>query len=150
MATFVPTFISQGIRDWYRPLSDRWGKAPFPHGAGGDPISDHVERTGPPPKATLEELCGHIEYLAERTGLAHVGIGSDFYGGRTPDGLENVSRFPHLLAELIRRGWSDDAIAGIASGNLTRVFREVERTGKRLRKTEAPRVGRVEDFDKPA
>ena len=149
MATFVPTFISQGIRDWYRPLSDRWGKAPFPTSAGGDPISDHVKRTGPPPKATLEDLCGHIEYLAGRTGLAHIGIGSDFYGGRTPDGLENVSRFPHLLAELIRRGWSDDAIAGIASGNLTRVFREVERTGRRLRKTEAPRVGRVEDFDTP-
>lgn len=144
MATFVPAFISQAVRDWYAPLMDRWGKA----AATGQTEAQRAQQTGPAPRATLEQLVGHIEYLVQKTGLAHIGIGSDFYGGRVPDGLENVSRFPHLLAELIRRGWSDDAIAGIASQNFLRVFRAVEKTGRELRKVEAPRVGRVEDYDK--
>ena len=97
---------------------------------------------------TLDQLVAHIEYLADRAGPAHVGIGSDFFGGRTPDGLEHVGRFPHLLAALIRKGWSDDAIAGIASRNFVRVFRAVERVGRALRQTELPRVGRLAEFDR--
>jgi membrane dipeptidase len=144
MATFVPAFISQGVRDWYAPLMDQWGKA----AATGQTEAQRAARTGPAPRATLEQLVGHIEYLVQKTGLAHIGIGSDFYGGRVPDGLENVSRFPHLLAELIRRGWSDEAIAGIASQNFLRVFRAVEKVGRDLRRTELPRVGRIEDYDR--
>ncbi|WP_460448881.1 dipeptidase [Alsobacter sp. SYSU BS001988] len=146
MATFVPAFINQQVRDWYRPLSDQWGKA-APSPAQPGPEEEHLRRSGPAPKATLEQLCGHIEYIVQKTGLAHVGIGSDFFGGRVPVGLENVSRFPHLLAELIRRGWSDDAIAGIAGGNFLRAFRQVERASRRLRRTQAPRVGTVADYD---
>ncbi|MCP8937077.1 dipeptidase [Alsobacter sp. SYSU M60028] len=147
MATFVPNFISQASRDWYRPLCDAWGKAAPPSGPG-DAFADLARRAGAPPRATLEQLCDHIEYIAGRAGLDHVGIGSDFYGGRTPDGLEDVSRFPHLLAGLMARGWSDEAIAGIASANFVRVFRKVEAVGRRLRRTETPRVGRVEAFDR--
>ena len=148
MPTFVPTFINQEVRDYYRPISDRWGKAPT---VDPDPkaAETYIRKSGPAPKATLEQLCGHIEHIVQRTGLAHVGIGSDFFGGRVPVGLENVSRFPHLLAELIRRGWSDDAIAGIAGGNFVRVFRKVEAASRRLRKTEGPRVGQIQDYDKP-
>lgn len=140
MATFVPTFISQAVRDWYRPFCDEWGKAPLSAmQAEARPRTRLTER----PHATLEQFCDHVEYLANRVGIRHVGIGSDFYGGVAPSGLENVSRFPFLLAELMDRGWSDEAIAGLASGNFVRVFREVERTGSRLRRCEAPRVGRV-------
>ena len=60
-----------------------------------------------------------------------------------------MGRFPHLIAELVRRGWSDDALAGLVSGNVLRVMRAVERTGRILRKTETARVGRIEDFDGP-
>ena len=143
MATFVPAFISQEVRDYYRPLSDRWGKAPL-----STPEQAPAPPNGAAPRATLEQLCDHIEYFVQRTGLAHVGIGSDYYGGRVPVGLENVSRFPHLLAELIRRGWSDDAIAGIAGGNFVRVFRKVEAVGRRLRRSETPRVGHAADYDR--
>lgn len=144
MATFVPTFISQEVRDWYRPFCDPWGKAPLTTFSPEHRPAVSRER----PRATLEQLCDHIEYIADRAGIAHVGIGSDFFGGHAPVGLEHVGRFPHLLAELIRRGWSDDAIAGIASRNFLRVFRAVERAGARLRETETPRVGRIEDFDR--
>jgi membrane dipeptidase len=61
-----------------------------------------------------------------------VGIGSDFYGGPVPDGLEDVSKFPHLVAALMARGWSDTALAGLASGNMLRVLRGVEAASKRL------------------
>jgi len=144
MATFVPTFINQAMRDWYRPFCDAWGKA-RPLAPGEE--KDLLQKAGPLPSGTLEQLVVHIEYLAARAGLAHVGIGSDFFGGRTPDGLEHVGRFPYLIAALVERGWSDAAIAGIASGNFTRVFRSVERIGRQLRTHELPRVGRVEDFD---
>ncbi|MBV9245033.1 MAG: membrane dipeptidase, partial [Methylobacteriaceae bacterium] len=84
-------------------------------------------------------------YLADKAGIDHIGIGSDFFGGPTPVGLEDVSRFPFLLAELIRRGWSDDSIAKIAGGNFVRAFRAVERASKSLRE-ERPLVGRIDEF----
>ena len=80
--------------------------------------------------------------MTKRAGIDHIGIGSDFFGGAVPDGLEDVSKFPNLLAELIRRGWSDDAIAKIAGRNFLRAFRQVERTARELQKTEVPRVAR--------
>jgi membrane dipeptidase len=96
-------------------------------------------------------VVGHIEYLAQKLGPERLGIGSDYFGVPTkPVGLMDVSRFPHLLAELIRRGWSDDAIAGIASQNFVRVWRAVEREGGRLRRTTPPAIGMVQDYDTPA
>lgn len=141
MVTFVPTFISQELRDWQRPLTDAHGKMP-----SGDErteaIQSQARRLGPAPRTTLAQLCDHIEYMTKRAGIDHIGIGSDFFGGAVPDGLEDVSKFPNLLAELIRRGWSDDAIAKIAGRNFLRAFRQVERTARELQKTEVPRVAR--------
>jgi membrane dipeptidase len=147
MATFVPTFINRPSYDWMQPFNDDFGKARHDVDLGRA-MPEHARRNGPRPRGTLEQLCNHIDYLVGRVGIDHVGIGSDFYGGLTPEGLEDVSRFPHLLAELIRRGYKDGAIAKIASRNFVRVFRAVERIGRELRKTEAPRTGRIEDYDK--
>jgi membrane dipeptidase len=130
MATFVPTFLSQPIRDWFRPLQ-RHGKAPLDKDITQD-VAAKARAAGPPPRATLADVCAHLEHMAQKAGLRHVGVGSDFYGGPVPDGLEDVSRFPHLFAALMERGWSDAALAGLASGNILRVMRGVERTAKRL------------------
>jgi membrane dipeptidase len=134
MATFVPTFINQQSYDWVRPLQNGHGKAP-PTQDVDAAIAESSRRRGPWPRATLAQLCDHIEYMAARIGHRHLGIGSDFYGGPVPDGLEDVSRFPHLFAELIRRGWGDDALAGLAGGNFLRVFRAVERKARELAAT---------------
>jgi membrane dipeptidase len=142
MATFVPAFISQPLRDWQRPLTDPYGKAP-PDADRAAWAQTQSRRTGPAPRTSLEQLCDHITYIVERAGIDHIGIGSDFFGGAVPDGLEDVSKFPDLLAELVRRGWSDRAIAKIAGNNFLRVFRAVERTAKQLQATEAPRIARV-------
>ena len=85
-------------------------------------------------------------YLVETAGVDHVGIGSDFYGGLQPQGLEHVGRFPHLFAELIRRGFSESDLEKIACRNLLRVMRKVEQVGERLREARAPAVGRIEDY----
>ena len=146
MATFVPAFINQRTKDWLRPLQDEFGKT-APGLDMHHAIPDLERKAGQWPRATLEQLCDHILYMAGRAGIDHIGIGSDFYGGPVPQGLENVSRFPQLLAELIVRGWSDTAIAKIAGGNFIRMFRKVESAGRRLRKTQRPLVGKVEDFD---
>jgi membrane dipeptidase len=144
MPTFVPSFLSQANRDWWRPLQDSHGK-----GRGRidqDSIAAHTAKVGSLPQATLGQFCDHLEYFVQRVGIDHVGIGSDFYGGPVPEGLEHVGRFPYLFAELIRRGWSDESLAAVASRNFLRVFRDVERVSQELRKTERSRVGRIEDF----
>lgn len=124
MATFVPDFISQASRDWHRPAKDQYGKTP--DGLDYKKAEAEIVRTaGPRPKATLAEYCDHVEYLAKRIGHDHVGIGSDFFGGLNPEGLEDASTFPRVIAELIRRGWSDENLAKLAGGNMLRVMRSI-------------------------
>jgi membrane dipeptidase len=132
MATFVPTFLSQPIRDWYRPLQTN-GKAPLDRDIRPE-ISAKSRAVGPPPRANLADLCDHIGYMASKAGLKHIGIGSDFYGGPVPDGIEDVSKFPHLIAALMDRGWGEQALSALCSGNILRVMRGVERTARRLQR----------------
>ena len=145
MATFVPGFVSQALRDWLRRSRDGYGKAPL----AADPKAQLAEietRHGPAPKATLEQVADHIVYLVETAGLDHVGIGSDFFGGPPPVGLEHVGRFPHLFAELVRRGFSERDLEKMSSKNMLRVMRRVETVGASLRKTRPPAIGRLEDY----
>jgi len=91
---------------------------------------DYAAEHGPVPPATLAQVADHVARIA---GHDHVGIGSDFYGSRDePKGLEDVSRFPELFAELIRRGWSDSDLEKLAGWNLLRVLRIAETTATRL------------------
>jgi membrane dipeptidase len=146
MATFIPDFISEEVRQWMIPVRDAI-KNDF--GRSRAAIIEAREReTGQRPRATLGDVANMIERLVERVGLTRIGIGSDFFGvPTTPVGLEDVSRFPHLLAELFHRGWSDQAVAGIAGLNFLRVFRAVEKEAERLRGTEKPLVGTAAEFD---
>jgi membrane dipeptidase len=131
MATFVPTFINQQIRDWMKPLQHH-GKAPLDRDIM-PAITEKTRAAGPPPRATLAEFCGHVEYMAQKAGMDHIGIGSDFYGGPVPEGLEDVSRFPDLVAALMERGWSDANLEKLASRNFIRVLRGVEKIAKASR-----------------
>ena len=145
MATFVPGFVSQTLRDWLRRSRDGYGKAPI----AADPKAQlaQIEAShGPAPKATLGQVADHVARLVETAGADHVGIGSDYFGGASPVGLENVSRFPHLFAELVRRGFSEHDLEKMASRNALRVLRRVEKVGKTLRKTRPPAIGRLEDY----
>jgi membrane dipeptidase len=145
MATFVPGFVSQAMRDWLKATREAYGKQPL----GADPKAQLAEleaRRGPAPRATLAEVADQIVYLVETAGVDGVGIGSDFFGGPQPIGLEHVGRFPHLFAELIRRGFSERDLAKIANRNALRVMREVERVGEALREAREPAIGGIEDY----
>ncbi len=148
MATFIPEFLSEDLRLWMEPMR---AAVPRSFGPGwADSIRAWEKDHGLCPKATIEHVATHIEYFANRIGPERVGIGSDFYGvPAMPVGLENVSRFPHLIAEMIRRGWSDKHLAGLMGGNFIRLFKAVETQSHALRNT-APIVGTIQDLDGPA
>ncbi|MFO1511858.1 MAG: membrane dipeptidase [Verrucomicrobiota bacterium] len=91
-----------------------------------------------PHAASLTDVADHIDYIRKIAGIDHVGIGSDFDGfSGPPEGLEDVSKYPDLLAELLRRGYSREEIKKIAGLNVLRVMRGVERVAKGLQ-TGAP------------
>jgi len=85
-------------------------------------------RDNPPPRATLSELADHFDHVVALAGADHVGIGSDFEGvGDTlPVGIEDVSSYPVLIEEWLRRKYSRQQIEAMLGGNLMRVWREVE------------------------
>lgn len=88
----------------------------------------------PLPRATLDDVVAHVEHVVELVGVDHVGLGSDFdgVGPSLPTGLEDVSKYPNLIAALLARGHDEETIAKILGGNLLRVWREAEATAARL------------------
>jgi membrane dipeptidase len=80
-----------------------------------------------PPSPPLSMVADHVDHVAMVAGHDHVGIGGDYDGNRFwPIGLEDVSGYPHLFAELLRRGWTEDNLAKLANGNVLRVMRDAE------------------------
>jgi membrane dipeptidase len=87
------------------------------------------------PRATLSQVADQIEYVRKVAGVDHVGIGGDFDGiTEVVQGLEDVSTYPALFAELARRGWSDSDLRKLAGENFLRVFAQAEAVAKRLQK----------------
>ncbi|KAK0758271.1 hypothetical protein N5P37_009573 [Trichoderma harzianum] len=83
---------------------------------------------------TLSRVADHIQYVGERIGYEHMGIGSDFDGVmQTPLGLEDVSKFPFLIAELLMRGISEPSIKGIVGLNVLRVLDEVQNVSEMMK-----------------
>jgi membrane dipeptidase len=93
----------------------------------------------PAPRATLSQVADHIDHIRKVAGIDHVGIGGDFDGiTSVPVGLEDVSTYPALTAELLRRGYSDEDMKKILGLNTLRVMRKVEDTAARLQKARGP------------
>jgi membrane dipeptidase len=96
----------------------------------------------------LSLLADHFDYIRGVAGIDHVGLGSDYDGIRSlPKGMEDVSGYPSLLVELMRRGWSREDIAKVAGLNVLRVMREAERVATELQKVEAPYEVLIDDDD---
>ena len=93
------------------------------------------------PRGTIKDVADHIDHIVKVAGIDHVGIGSDFDGiTRWPEGLEDVSSYPRLTEELLRRGYSEPDIHKILGGNILRVFREAGNVARRLRQSTPPEV----------
>ena len=151
MVPFVTAFVSKAVKADDDSLEAQ-AKAARQR-AGGDTPAARAEvarwrAAHPRPRATVAEVADHIEHVRRIAGVDHVGIGSDFDG--IPEnvvGLEDVSTFPTLFAELAHRGWSDADLAKLASGNVLRVLAEAERVAARLKKTRGPSQATIEKLD---
>jgi membrane dipeptidase len=134
MVTFVPGFVSQEAADWLADLKAETARRGLDARdlAQVFAVKPEWEAAHPVPQATLAQVADHIEHVRRVAGLEHVGIGGDFDG--TPDvtaGLEDVSAYPALFAELLARGWSEPDCAALAGGNLLRVLRDAESVAAR-------------------
>jgi len=151
MVNFFPGFIDpQAAKDAANVLQkEREFKAQFPNDpkAASDAFGNWLKgfRTH---DATLKEVADHVEYIRKVAGVDHVGIGADYGGlGQHPIGLEDVSRYPYLAAELLRRGWTDEDVKKVLGLNILRVMHQVEQTAARLQRTRKPSVATIEQLD---
>ncbi|HEX9250227.1 MAG TPA: dipeptidase [Gemmatimonadaceae bacterium] len=138
MVPFVTGFVSpavllydQSTRPVMKDLQAKYGKDT----AGITREIKQWRATHPEPRATLSQVADQIEYVRKVAGVDHVGIGSDFDGiTEVVQGLEDVSTFPALFAELARRGWTDNDLRKLAGENLLRVFAQAEAVSRRIQK----------------
>jgi membrane dipeptidase len=141
MVTFVPAFVSNEVAQ-YEKREEEETKRITMEVADTAEMRRRMEAwtaANPRPRATLAQVADHIEHVRRVAGVDHVGLGSDFDGiTYVPVGLEDVTTFPQLFAELIRRGWSDDDLKKLAGRNLLRALRATEQTAERLRKERQP------------
>lgn len=101
------------------------------------------EKTNAPPRGGISEVADHIDHIRKVAGVNHIGVGADFFDvtpGSMVVGLEDVSRYPYLFAELLRRGYSDEDVFKIAGRNHLRAMRQMERVATELQKSEVPLI----------
>ncbi len=129
MVTFVPGFISQAVADFdARPEAERKGMTP--------------------PAATLSQVADHIDHIRKVAGIDHIGLGGDFDGiTQVVVGLEDVSKYPDLTAELLKRGYKDEDVKKILGLNVLRVMRQAEKVAAGLQKTRQPSTATIEQLD---
>jgi membrane dipeptidase len=159
MVNFAPDYVSDVRRRWDAERAAERARENSPPFGGlyiGQPERSAAalaawERAHPKPPATLADVADHIEHIRQVAGVEHVGLGSDFDGiPETPVGLDGVDKFPMLLAELARRGWSDAQLAAVAGKNLLRVMAQAQAVSAHLRTTRAPSAATITRSDAPA
>jgi len=158
MVNFFPGYVSQERARWDAELAAEKAREASPPFTGlyiGQPDRAAAAlaqwlTAHPKPTVTVGMVADHIEYVARVAGKDCVGLGSDFDGiPDTPAGLDGVDKYPALLAELARRGWSHGDLVKVSGGNLLRVLREAELTARRLGTT-PPSNATIEIDRKPA
>jgi membrane dipeptidase len=152
MAVFLSQFVSDEVRRHAEPAMEIQNQFERDHPDAPPEAAREARRAwlaaNPPPTASMGQLADHIDHLVSVMGPEHVGIGSDFDGGELmPVGLEDVSGFPRLFAELIRRGHSDDDLRAIAGGNILRVMRGAEAAAARIQRERPPSEATIEELD---
>ena len=148
MVTFVQPFVSQAAADWENRTTELVAEM-RDRGMSDDEIRSAVRRRWsetPRPTASIQDIADHIEHVRNVAGIDAVGIGSDFDGMRAPPEMPDVSSYPILFAELVRRGWSDDELGKLASGNILRALRDAEAVAARLQAERPPSIATINDF----
>ncbi|MGO9426070.1 MAG: dipeptidase [Steroidobacteraceae bacterium] len=147
MVNFFPAYVSAARNQWEADRAAEMARYNSPPYGGmyiGQPERAKAalarwESEHPRPVTTLEQVADHIEHIRRVAGVDHVGLGSDFDGiPDAPRGLEAVDRYPALLVELMRRGWTDGEVAKVAGENVLRVLAAAERMAAKLRALRPP------------
>jgi len=156
MVNFAPPYVSDARRRWEAERVAEEARNNSPPFGGlyiGQPDRAAAalkawDAAHPKPPVTVADVADHIEHIRKVAGVDHAGLGSDFDGiPETPDGLESVERFPALLQELERRGWSDAELAKVAGDNLLRVLSQAEIVSTRLRSERPPSSATLAGLD---
>jgi membrane dipeptidase len=147
MITFVAGFVSEDVARITQPAFGRYQLLSQKAKTAADreriykEVFDKLEL----PPVTIAQVADHIDHVREVAGVDHVGIGGDFDGNSLwPVDLSDVSMYPNLFAELIRRGWSDEDLAKLAGGNVLRVLRTAEAVAERLQMVRPASTARIE------
>ncbi|PWN05476.1 membrane dipeptidase [Rhodohalobacter mucosus] len=151
MVTFVESFTSEELRQYYAERNGYRAKMESLWGGQPDRISEAMEAweaENEAPKSTLEQVADHIDYIRDLVGVDYIGIGGDYDGvSSLPLGLEDVSTYPDLFAELLKRGYSEEDLEKIAGLNMLRVLRGAEEVSERLREERGPSEVLITDFE---
>lgn len=153
MICFLGSFVSEQLRQWEERINEERRRLVQLHREDRDAIERDLaawREANPQPRATLGEVADHIDHVRAVAGIEHIGIGGDYDGTTSlPVGLEDVSTYPALFVELLRRGYTDEDVAKIAGLNMLRVMREVERVAAELQATMPPSSAHLEELDQP-
>jgi membrane dipeptidase len=150
MVTFVNAFISGEFARASAPLWKEYEERSkdLKDPAAQERLRRELQERMPRIKVTIAEVADHVEHVRKVAGIEHVGLGGDFDGNDAwPEGLDDVSGYPRLFAELVRRGWSDEELARLASGNVLRVMRQAEAVARRLQQTRPASTATIETLD---
>jgi membrane dipeptidase len=151
MVTFVPGFLSPEVNAHGKRQQEERDRlrALYPNDAAKVDAELKTWLTAnPEPRATLAQVADHIDHIRKVAGIDHIGIGSDFDGiTSVPVGLEDVSKYPALTAELLKRGYADGDVKKILGLNVLRALRRAEEVAARLQKEREPSTATIEKLD---
>jgi membrane dipeptidase len=152
MVTFVQSFISMDFTNYEKQFGEAQRAARQRLGSADREALHHEAEAWraahPAPVVTLSQVADHIEHMRKVAGVDHIGIGGDFDGITTViQGLEDVSKYPALFAELAHRGWSDEDMKKLAGENVLRALSKAEEVAARLQKTRQPSTKTIAELD---
>ncbi|UUU28048.1 dipeptidase [Streptomyces sp. DSM 40750] len=151
MVTFVPKFVLQAAVDWTAAADENMRAHGMHHldtTPEGMAVHRAFEERNPRPTATASTVADHLDHMREVAGIDHLGIGGDYDGTAfTPDGLDDVSGYPNLIAELLDRGWSRTDLAKLTWQNAVRVLGAAEDVARDLQSRTGPSNATLEQLD---
>ncbi|MEU9185224.1 dipeptidase [Streptomyces sp. NPDC048484] len=151
MVTFVPKFVLQAAVDWTEAADENMRERGFHHlDSTAEAMKVHraFEESNPRPVATASTVADHLDHMREVAGVDHLGIGGDYDGTAfTPEGLNDVSGYPNLIAELLHRGWSKPDLAKLTWQNSVRVLGAAEDVARDEQSRRGPSNATLEQLD---
>ena len=152
MVTFVTSFSSPAVRAHGLERGRQQGAHRQRFGTDTAAAGRELrawDASHPAPKATLADVANMMDHVKKTAGADHVAIGSDFDGvdDDLPVGLEDISKFPDLFAELILRGWTDVDLKKLAGENILRALETAEKVSARLKRERGPSTRTIEELD---